>query len=280
MKKPILKTFTPISAVAAVFGLAASAAYAQTTPVFEYYFPDSWNGTGTTVTDQTTAGNNGFTSGSGLSLNNSVPLFGNGAQSLSTWNGTAGGGILTNGKDSLNNANVAAAGGFTYNVSFMWDGTNKSSFGATQKIIDYAGTESLQLITTNGSATLEMVFENDAKQVLAPVSTTVLPNTWYSVTMTFNNTTMVGDQVVGTADLNVNGVDVGSGTATKGSYGDSLDRPIGIGQLGANFGWLVGFYGDIYDPNVSLNGPVPEPSTLALGALGGVGLLLRRRRKS
>jgi len=145
-----MKTFTPISAVAAVFGLAASVAQAGTTPVFEYNFPASWGGTGTTVTDQSTAGNNGAVSGT-LALSTAVPSgAAAGTQSIST---TAGG-VLTTGTSLLNNAAVFAAGGFTYNVSFMWNGTDSTSFGHTQKLIDYAGTESLQLVTSSGQASL------------------------------------------------------------------------------------------------------------------------------
>ena len=88
---------------------------------------------------------------------------------------------------------------------------------------------------------------------------------------------MEGNDVTGTASLFVNGSLVGSASATKGTYGDNLNRPIGVGQLGANFGYLVGFKGDIYDPSVSL---VPEPSTLALGVLGGLTFLGLRRRNS
>ena len=90
-KKRSLKTFTPVSAVAAVFALAATGAHAQT-PVFNYSFPASWSG-GTAVTDQSSAGNNGNTVGS-LSLAAAVPPgAAAGTQSLNT----AAGGILTTG---------------------------------------------------------------------------------------------------------------------------------------------------------------------------------------
>jgi hypothetical protein len=277
MKKHIIKTFTPISAVAAVFGMAASVGQARTTPVFEYDFPASWNGTGTTITDQSPAGNNGFLDGT-LSLAAAVPPGApGGTQSLNT---TAGG-ILTSATALLNNSTIFGAGGFTYNVSFMWNGTDSTSFGHTQKLIDYAGTESLQLITTSGSASLQMTFGDDLGNETTPVSTTVLPNTWYHVALTFGNTSMVGGDVLGTADLYVNGGLVSSASATKGTYGDGLGRPIGVGQLGANFGYLVGFKGDVYDPSVSLGVvAVPEPSTLGLGTLGALGMMLLRRRKS
>ncbi len=275
MKRRIIKTFTPLSAVAAVFGLAASAAHAQTTPVFHYGFPASWNGTGTTITDLSTAGNNGVFDGT-LSLSTAVPPGAPaGTQSIITTSG----GILTTATALLNNAAIFAAGGFTYNVSFMWNGTDSTSFGHTQKLIDYAGTESLQLVTTTGSASLQMAFANDTGAETIAVSTTILPNTWYSAVLTFGNTSMVGSDVAGTASLYLNGSLIGSASATKGTYGDNLNRPIGIGQLGANFGYLVGFKGDIFDPSVQL-GVVPEPSTLALGALGGLAMLIAGRRKS
>jgi len=264
-KKSSLKTFTPPSAIAAVFALAAGA---QAQPVFNYSFPASWGGSGTTITDQSSAGNNGTSDGT-LSLSASVPSgAAGGTQSLVT----SAGGILTGATGSLGNAAVAAAGGFDYSVAFNWNGTDSSSFGHTQKLLDYAGTESLQLVTTAGSATLEMVFADDAGNESTAVSTTILPNTWYTVSLFFNTQ---GNALDGNGDLSglvslvVNGAAPITGAATKGTYGDSLNRPIGVGQLGANFGYLVGFKGDIYNPSVTL---VPEPSSTALGLIGGLGV--------
>jgi hypothetical protein len=279
------KTIAPASAVAAVIALAAGA-HASTTPVFNYSFPASWGGTGTTVTDQSVAGNNGSTVGT-LALAAAVPP-GNtgGAQSVST---TAGG-ILTTATGLLNNTAVAGAGGFTYNVDFMWNGTDSTSFGHTEKLIDYAGTESLQLVTAAGGvATLEMQFANNAGVESIPVSMSISQNTWYDVELVFNtagNSIDGNGDISGYAGLYVNGTLVANGSATKGTYGDSLNRQIGVGQLGANFGYLVGFKGDIHDPTVSLGAAtaVPEPSSLALGLVGGFGVLgtmwKARRRKS
>ncbi len=275
MKKRSLKTFTPVSAVAAVFGLAAGA-HADSVPVFKANFPASWNGTGTTVVDQSGAGNVGFQSGTASYTTAAVPsgaAAGTGSMAL------AGvGGIKVTPTGLLNNTAIANGGGFMYSIDFLWDGTDSTSFSHTQKLIDYAGTESLQLITASGSAALQMTFANDTGVESIPVSTTISPNTWYSVQLTFDSSgnSLVNGDISGIASLFVNGSLVSSASATKGTYGDSLNRPIGIGEFGyGHTTSIIGLYGDIYDASITL---VPEPSMLSLGVLGGLSLLFRRRK--
>jgi len=241
------------------------------------------------VTDLSSAGDNG-TAGVSMKLDtaNVPPGALAGTDSINTTKGH----IYTSGLASLNNNAIWAAGGFTENLWFNWGGSNSTAFSGIQKLIDYAGTESLQIVTTGSSSnqinsvTLEMGFENDAL-ASTYISTTVASNTWYNVTMSFVPTSESAStnhaglfDLTGNASLIVNGLTVASGVVTKGAYGDSLDRPIGVGGFGFASTTLIAFDGDIYNPNVSFIGVVPEPSTLALGALGGMGLMLFRRRKS
>jgi hypothetical protein len=283
-KKLPRKAFTPVSVVAAGVALAASGADAQTTPLFDATFPASWNGTSTTVTDQSSAGNTGFQSGSASYTTSFVPPGAPGGTGSMALSGT--GGIKVTPDELLNNTSIAADGGFTYNIDFLWNGTNSSSFGGLEKLIDYAGTESLQLVTTSGSATLEMQFANDAGTESTPVSTTISPNTWYNVSLAFNTAgnSLVGGDISGIASLYVNGSLVDSAAATKGTYGDGLDRPIGIGEFGYGHNTsIIGLYGDIYDASIDLGvAPVPEPSSMALGlvsGLSGIGMMWKVRRR-
>lgn len=281
MRKDVIKTFVPMSAVAVAFGMAGAVASANT-PIFEANFPASWDGTSTTVTDQSSAGNTGFQSGTATYSTTAVPsgaAAGTGSMALS-----GVGGIKVTPTSLLNNTAIAGAGGFSFDIQFMWDGTDSTKYGHTQKLIDYAGTESLELVTTgNNTATLEGAFTADP---IAPagavtsvaVSTGILANTWYDATLTFNNASLVGGDVTGTANLYLDGVLQDSAAATKGSYGDGLNRPIGIGEWGyGHTTSIIGLYGDIYSASVSL---VPEPSALALGLLGIFAAGGIRRRKS
>jgi hypothetical protein len=284
-KKGSLKNFTPIPAAAAVFALAASAAHGQTfedTYLFSANFPASWNGTSTTVNNEAVGIGTGFQSGTATYTTSAVPsgaAAGTGSMALS-----GVGGIKVTPTDALNNGAIASGGGFAFNIDFMWNGGFSSSFGGAQKLIDYAGTESLQLIANNAtSATLEMLFANDAGAETAAVSYTISPNTWYNTSMVFNTygASVVGGDISGTADLYVNGLLQSYGTATKGTYGDKLNRPIGIGEFGyGHTTSIIGLDGDIYSASIQV---APEPSTFALSLLGGFGVMgmmwKNRRRK-
>jgi hypothetical protein len=266
------RTFLASSAIALATALSAQAA---NTPIFQYSFPASWPGTGTTVTDLSPAGNNGATVAT-PALSSTVPPGAAGGTQSATTNAGA---ILTNGTNLLQNTTVAAAGGYKYDVSFLWDGTDSTSFSHTQKIIDYAGTESLQLTTTAGSAALQMRFDDSNNAV----STTILPNIWYHAVAEFDSNgnavdgsgNLAGTAMITLTDLTDAGspVTFGPFAATKTAQGDTLNRQIGVGQLGANFGYLVGFKGDIYNPSVTL---VPEPASLGLLLLSAPMLLKRR----
>jgi len=244
-------------------------------PVFLYSFPASWNGTGTAVVDQSAAGHNGITNAT-LALSANVPPgAAAGTQSIST----TGGGIVTSATQLLTNSIVAASGGFRYDVSFLWDGTDSTSNGHVEKIIDYAGTESLQLTTAPApvggvtSADLQMRFDDSVNAV----STPVLANTWYTVSVVFNSlgNPVVAGNLAGTVSMVVNGGAPLTSAAIKTAQGDTLNRPIGVGELGSTFGHIVFLRGQIYNPSVSL---VPEPSSLILLSLAGVFSVVRRKR--
>jgi hypothetical protein len=253
-------------------------------PVFSYSFPASWNGTGTTIVDQSAAAHNGITNAT-LALSSNVPPgAASGTQSIST----TGGGIVTSATQLLTNPTIAAAGGYAYDVDFFWDGTDSTSNGHVQKIVDYAGTESLQLTTTAGSAQLAFIFTTQgvtpAPDTSVGPATTILPNTWYQVHAEFDTlgNIVAGDgSLAGAASLSVTNLTtpsalvVGPMAVTKTNYGDGLNRAIGVGELGSSFGHLVFLRGQIYNPSVSL---VPEPTSLVLLSFAGVFGFVQRKR--
>jgi hypothetical protein len=274
------------SAAVAAFGLVVitpGAAQAALTPVFEYSFPASWNGTGTAVTDLSSAGNNGIIKSATLPTLSTTVLPSDatpGTASLQT--GSVSGSFQTTATGLLPNASIASAGGFTWSIEFLWDGTDSSSYSHTQKLIDYVGTDSLQLVTTSGG-TASLNFALDGA---SPISTTISANTWYKATAIFDT---LGNPVSGTntidgmGTLTVTPVGGSSTTVsmpvTKDAAGDGLSsRPIGIGEFGYISSTLfIPLYGNIYSASASL-GVVPEPASLSLLGLGATALLARRKR--
>lgn len=280
------------SVVLAVLGTGVTAR--AVTPVFSYHFPTSYDGTSATVTDQSSAGHNGSALGFATThppLATAVPP-GAAGNSLTTNTG----GLETTALKLLDNASIAANGGFSFLTGFMWDGTTRTTFGGVQKILDYAGTESLQLETTSGNsatAILHFIFTAQGvaggADVVTGPSITISSGTWYQATGTFNTLGnavdasgfIAGLATVTATNLAGNTPTSASAPVTKTNYGESLNRPIGIGELPLNSATshLVTFDGDVYDPSVSF-GVVPEPAT-ALGLIGiGLPLAALRRRRA
>lgn len=235
---------------------AFSVPFVSAAPLLTYEFPESWDGVSTTVTDVSGAGHNGFLVGSlpvGVPLlsTNVTPNSPEGMQSVNT----VGGGFRTNDRRLLSNSAIAGAGGFRFKVSFYWDGANGANQDV-QKIIDYAGTEFLQLEdidTINGTAKLRFGF-NDSRSVGSNLITNIVAQQWYDVEATFHS---FGKQapniaIFGHATLSVNG-HVLTDNVFKNRFGDDLNRRIGIGifSFDATSAELR-FHGDIYSPSISL----------------------------
>ena len=241
---------------------ATQPAHAVTTPVLEYSFPASYDGTDPAVTDLSGAGNDATMDLLGGLVDDRPAGFDSSLMSLT---GSTGGHGATTAIDLLDNSLVAAAGGFTMDVWFNWEGT----FTDVRKLIDYAGTEHLS--TSNSEVRFTI---GDGTGIL---TFGIQANTWYHAVAVFDsegNSVDGNGDLAGTMYLYIDDNLVGSTAATKTGFGDSLDRPISINRwAGGGADWNQGM---IFNPSVSL-GVVPEPGSLALLGLGGLAILRRRR---
>jgi hypothetical protein len=256
-------------------------ARAAVMPVFRYSFPDSSSNivADPNVTDRSPAGNNGNVSGTGISgtgLSSNVPA-GMGGQAVDfTEVGTHA--IRTNATQLLATPAVVNAGGFTYDVWVYPTGlpTGTGLF----KVIDYAGTESLA-ITSGGLVRATL---NSSAGTALQSTNTITQNEWHHLTMIFDTKGNPAEpdparagffQVNGEISLVVDGVASGPLAHLRNGFGDSLVRPIGVASHPTSTGER--FLGLIYNPTVSL-GVVPEPASLGLLGLCGLGALIRRRK--
>lgn len=289
--------YTTITVATLIAAINATAT-ASTTKIVQYTFPLSWNGSGT-VADLSPFANNGKIQGS-ASVSATIPP---GMPSSSQSIKTNSGGIVTSTATEfqlLSNSTLTNYGGFSYEAWFRWDGT--STNWPTQKIIDYSGTESLQLFNPNGKnqtagEMVQFAF-NSATDAANAISFPISANVWYHAIATFNSGTNKVNASGGLAGLATFSIDSGSGptigtlNVTKSNYGDGLVRPIAVGLNGETDGNYVFFNGLIYNPTVSLGvipqpGPsdpdsvltgVPEPASVGVVACLAAPLLLARRR--
>ena len=246
---------------------ACGPAVADFTPVFEYSFPASYDGTGpgSSVLDQSSAGHDATVdagTNTAALIDNRPSGFDSSLMSLTAANGGHG---ATTEIDLLENSTIDDYGGFMMDVWMQWEGT----YTNTRKQIDYAGTEYIR--TSGGDAvagTTPVQFVlSDSGTIL---SHTINANEWYHVQGVFDSGTNQTDEsgnLVGNAYLYVDGVLVDSAFGvTKTSFGDSLDRPIGINRWAGGGGdWNQGL---IFNPSVYL-GHAEEPMQLFIDTTTG-----------
>ncbi|QDU56856.1 PEP-CTERM motif protein [Aeoliella mucimassa] len=262
-KLPRLTRVLPCLALSAI-AMIASPAQAELVPVFSYSFPASTDGTNLTITDLSTAGNNATLDGETTLVDDRPAGFDSSLMSLT---GSAGGHGATDAIDLLENSIIDDFGGYVMDVWLKWEGT----YTDTRKQIDYAGTE---FIRTRDSS-VQFGFNDSAVVLSYPIEA----DEWYHVQGIFDTGTNETDAeggLTGNAYLIVNDrlVDYEL-NVTKSSFGDSLDRAIGINRwAGANAAdWNQGA---IFNPSVSLGAlPIPEPSTMGLFAMAAVALCCR-----
>ncbi len=257
------------------------------TAVAQTVFHYNYSATALPVIFDVGGAGNDATAGPLAVLSNDVPTVGvpagSGSMSLDSSDPAAvranRAGAVTNAISLLDNDNIEAAGGFTYETWFKWNGG-----GAVKSIINYAGTDKLVIDQRNGASTsLAMRMDPNDYMIGDAVS-----GQWHYVAFVFDSggNSQVGDTIMGNATAYFDSLDpIDLGVVTKSAFGDSLARPIGVGQHPIGFD-LDFFDGSVYETRVSLGALgagellyIPEPSSCVTLALGLAALLSFRKRR-
>lgn len=256
-------------------GLASTAAQAQLTPVFEYRFPASYDGSSTAVTDLSPAGNHGTANVQSagtppFELSTNIPA-GEPAANRALNYGTTFGQITTNGLSLLNNAAVEAAGGITYDLWFNPNGVTQQN----RKMLDYAGTEWINYSSAGpgGLPTVRVSFGNS--QFARNIQTGFETNGWNRIRTFFDtsgNTIDANGNLAGRMIVVLNDTLIDMGVGNKTAAGDNLNRPISLGRHPTISG--EHYRGLLYNPSVYFGViPFEDPITLQVNtATGAVSL--------
>ncbi len=210
----------------------------------DYSLPAAWDGSGATVTDQSPMSHDGTVAGS-PGLSSMIPPGFLEGQSLDTI--VNAGRFVTTETLLLSNERLLQAGGFRYDVWFNWSGTGASAM----KLIDYAGTDFIRLNGTTGI--LDFVIDGPGGQTIIAVPGAIEADVWHHAVAEF--VVISGDvsAAAGNASFYLDDELIGSVEATKGTFGDSLIRPISVGGHPLGFA-ADDFIGLLYNPKVQLIG--------------------------
>lgn len=203
---------------------------AALTPVFEYSFPTSYDGTTTTVTDLSLAGHNATMNiASDAVLADVRPA---GFTSEKSLLGSMGGYGVTNEISLLTNSTIAEYGGYTLDTWFMAN----TVVARQQQLVSVAGTDSIQIgVQANILATFYA--DNGSGSYVEKIiyGPKIETGRWYHVVSRFDTNGYQLDEngfITGELSLIVDGIVLGSQVLARHTFGDSLNRPIGINCRG------------------------------------------------
>lgn len=240
-------------------------------PVFAYRFPASNDGSGASldVIDQSTGAHQAVLTGE-VPLSEDVPP-GQPAAARSLDLLNASGAIVTNETKLLDNTLVVAAGGFNMDVWFKGVPASGTAF---QKIIDYAGTEFISVSgadTDNDGSFGQMVvrMSSGTYDIILDADDGLLTDDWNH--FTYNYQVLNGADIanlIGTVTLTLNGRSTSYTNRPLTSYGDTLNRPIGIGRHPTATEYYRGL---LFNPTVSLGSLSDTPPLVAVSASKAAG---------